>query len=179
MKKQCTKCKLEKDYSQFFKDKRTNSGLYSACKKCHYKLYLKNLKKWRLNNKDKVKDYRQKNKEYFREYQYKRLKNPKNRLNSNVRYLIWLSLKGRKAGRKWQELVGYTIKDLITHLEQQFDDKMTWENYGSYWWIDHIKPQSLFNYKSAEDEEFKKCWALENLQPLEAIANIRKSNKWS
>jgi hypothetical protein len=29
------------------------------------------------------------------------------------------------------------------------------------------------------DENFKKCWALDNLQPLEAIANIKKSNRLS
>ena len=28
------------------------------------------------------------------------------------------------------------------------------------------------------EEEFKKCWALDNLQPLEAVENIRKSNHY-
>jgi hypothetical protein len=55
---------------------------------------------------------------------------------------------------------------------------MTMENYGSYWHIDHIKPRSLFTYTSIEDEQFKKCWALSNLQPLEALENIRKGNKY-
>ena len=27
-----------------------------------------------------------------------------------------------------------------------------------------------------KDPEFKKCWALKNLQPLEKITNIKKSN---
>ncbi len=54
---------------------------------------------------------------------------------------------------------------------------MSWENYGSYWWLDHIKPRSSFNYESPDDKELKECWALENLQPLEKIANIRKGNK--
>ncbi len=42
------------------------------------------------------------------------------------------------------------------------------------WHIDHITPKSHFNYKTPEDKE---CWALENLQPLEAIENMRKYNK--
>ena len=54
---------------------------------------------------------------------------------------------------------------------------MTWDNYGSYWWIDHIKPRSLFKYEKPEDKEFKECWALKNLQPMEKIANIKKGNK--
>jgi hypothetical protein len=28
-----------------------------------------------------------------------------------------------------------------------------------------------------EDPNFQKCWSLENLQPLEAMMNVRKSNK--
>ena len=59
-----------------------------------------------------------------------------------------------------------------------FNDKMTWDNYGEYWHIDHIKPQSLFNFESFEDDEFKECWALDNLQPLSAEENRKKSNKY-
>ncbi len=32
--------------------------------------------------------------------------------------------------------------------------------------------------KKRQDQEFKECWALSNLQPLEAIANIKKGNKY-
>jgi len=42
------------------------------------------------------------------------------------------SLKGKKAGRRWEKLVGYTLEDLREHLESQFDNKMNWENYGGY-----------------------------------------------
>ena len=43
--------------------------------------------------------------------------------------------------------------------------------------IDHIRPDSSFDYKSVEDKEFQKCWALGNLRPLDAIKNIKKSSK--
>ena len=88
------------------------------------------------------------------------------------------SLKGKKAGRHWESLVGYTVEDLIKHLESQFNEKMSWNNWGIYWQIDHIKPKSFFKYEKPEDEEFKKCWALENLQPLEKIANLNKGNRY-
>ena len=88
---------------------------------------------------------------------------------------IWEALKGRKASRRWEELVGYTVGDLMKHLENRFEPWMTWKNYGK-WHIDHIKPKSLFQYETAEDPEFRKCWSLENLQPLEMGANIRKFN---
>ena len=88
------------------------------------------------------------------------------------------SLRGKKEGRRWESLVGYKLKDLIMHLEKQFDENMSQVNYGSYWWIDHIKPRSLFNYTIPEDKEFKECWSLGNLQPMEKIANIKKSNNY-
>jgi len=78
-----------------------------------------------------------------------------------------------------EKLVGYTLENLTKHLEKQFDDKMSWDNYGSYWHIDHIKPKSLFNYTSEIDKEFKECWGLNNLQPLEAKANLIKHNKYN
>jgi 5-methylcytosine-specific restriction endonuclease McrA len=86
-------------------------------------------------------------------------------------------MNGKKQGRSWEKLVGYTIEDLIKHLENQFTGDMSWENYGK-WELDHIKPKSLFKYETAEDAEFKKCWALENLQPLSKIENRKKRNKY-
>ena len=32
-------------------------------------------------------------------------------------------------------------------------------------------------FESMDEPNFQKCWALENLQPLEASENIRKGNK--
>ena len=68
---------------------------------------------------------------------------------------------------------------------------MTWENHGVYnlntwddndqstwkWNIDHIIPQSKLPYTSMEDDNFKKCWALENLRPYSAKQNIIDGNK--
>ena len=155
-------------------------------------------KKWREKNRNHIQEYRRKYyqnhkekesyqmKEYkkkyskkYNEYYRKRKKiDPKFRLDCNIATLISLALKGKKVDRKWQELVDYTIVDLIKHLENLFSDKMDWNNYGSYWWIDHIKPRSLFNFNCPEDKGFQECWALKNLQPLEKIANIKKGNKF-
>ncbi len=71
----------------------------------------------------------------------------------------------------------YTVDDLKRHLESKFQDGMSWDNYGE-WHIDHIKPETWFNYSSVDDEEFKKCWALDNLQPMWAKENISKGNKY-
>jgi len=54
---------------------------------------------------------------------------------------------------------------------------MSWENYGNFWEIDYIYPQSSFKYTTYLDEDFQKCWSLVNLQPLTCEENIKKSNK--
>lgn len=58
---------------------------------------------------------------------------------------------------------------------------MNWDNYGKptkdkkTWHIEHIIPQSTFDFTN--EEEIRKCWALSNIRPLDAIENIRKGNK--
>lgn len=90
---------------------------------------------------------------------------------------IYQAMRSSKNGSSILDYLPYTMKELKQHLEGQFDDKMAWSNYGSYWQIDHIIPQSKLPYSSMEDDNFKKCWALENLRPLEAVANRKKFNK--
>lgn len=69
------------------------------------------------------------------------------------------------------ERCGYTAQQLRNHIESLFDENMNWSNYGEYWELDHIKPRNRFYYESYNDEQFKQCWALDNLRPLEIIAN--------
>jgi hypothetical protein len=135
-----------------------------------------NNKKWVKNNPEKVKIYRRKT--YI-----KQSKNPSYKINRAIRCGIYQSLKGNKNGEHWETLVGYTLEELMAHLEKQFEPWMNWDNHGKYeegklkWNIDHIKPISSFNFTLPTDKEVKECWALSNLQPLEVIENIKKGNK--
>jgi len=70
--------------------------------------------------------------------------------------------------------LGCTIEELRIYLESKFQVGMTWDNYGE-WHIDHIIPLSKFNLE--DREEFLKACNYENLQPLWAEANLKKSNK--
>lgn len=95
-------------------------------------------------------------------------------VNMRVSRAIRLSLTaGGKRGKKLKELVGYTIDDLMRHLERQFLPGMTWQNRGD-WHIDHIVPLSSFRFTSADDPEFRAAWALTNLRPLWAKDNLEK-----
>ena len=88
------------------------------------------------------------------------------------------SLTGGKVGISWTKLLGYNAKDLMNHLKRLFQPGMTWENYGE-WHIDHKIPRSVFNFSKPEHVDFKRCWALSNLQPMWAAENIKKGTMFN
>ena len=150
------------------------------------KLY-NNHKKWYKENKDKwneyIKEYREKNADKIREIKrnYERTRkhnDPLYKLISNFRTAIYQVLKENNVDKNghYFEILGYTPEELINHIEKQFKDGMTWDNYGDFH-IDHKIPISSFNIKEIGDSEFMKCWSLSNLQPMWGEENIRKSNK--
>lgn len=75
---------------------------------------------------------------------------------------------------KWQCLVGYSTLQIKEHLEKLFDEKMSWENYGSCWYIKHIKPKSCFIYDSPSHPDFKSYWSMDNIRPSEVKKNLIK-----
>ncbi len=131
------------------------------------------------------KKYYIKNKDSFLAYNRKRYQltkdNYKIKIRRNIGSLIRIKLKLRlknKKSKSINNILPWTIDELIKHLEKLFKPGMSWKNYGFYGWhIDHIIPDSSFHYTSVEDEEFQKCWALENLQPMWAEENLKKGNK--
>lgn len=111
--------------------------------------------------------------ESWRKYKRKKLQELSFRLSHNMSAAISASLVGNKNGRHWELIVGFSLDELKEHLESQFVENMSWNNYGE-WHIDHVIPKSKFNYISFDDIEFKKCWSLNNLQPLWAFDNLSK-----
>jgi hypothetical protein len=100
---------------------------------------------------------------------------PMFRIAKNLRGRINTVLKGHTKSAKTLELLGCTLSEFSVHLESQFRDGMTWENYGSVWHIDHIKPCCCFNLLLVEEQQ--KCFHHTNLQPLFAKENLQKYNK--
>ena len=68
--------------------------------------------------------------------------------------------------------MGCDAQFLKLWFEFQFDEKMNWENYGTYFQIDHVKPFSLFNINDDNDRRLMNHWS--NLSPLEKYENIKK-----
>ena len=81
---------------------------------------------------------------------------------------------GAKTGSTF-DLLACSLDELRTHLEVQFTDEMTWENFGE-WHIDHIRPCASFELKDPKQQ--RECFHFTNLQPLWAEDNLRKSDKW-
>ena len=133
-------------------------------------------KKWYRDHLEYCKEYnRQRGQtEKQREYDRQRGQRLDVKLRKTISQGMRHSLKHDKSGQHWETLVPYTLQDLRQHLESQFTPEMNWDNYGSYWEIDHIIPQNTFNITSPEDSDFQICWSLANLRPLEKSLNRQR-----
>tara|TARA_R110000868_G_scaffold203969_8_gene451960 strand:+ start:128 stop:1624 length:1497 start_codon:yes stop_codon:yes gene_type:complete len=130
---------------------------------------------WRNNNKEKLKEYhaewrsdnQDKVKSYASNYHDKVQSDPKLRLVRNTRTALWSALTERNISKNKRtfDILGYSVDDLVIHLQSLFTDGMSWDNYGE-WHVDHIIPISEFDYDSINDYEFAKCWELTNLRPM-------------
>ena len=164
----CKICKVIKDVSQFRKRAKNNNVSYECyCLICEKEIN---------NNKAKLRA--------------KRLRKESSNfvIRRSVSYFIWKTLKkyNSKKNKSCLKYLAYSIEELKVHLELLFEPWMKWENHGMYnkacwndndvttwtWQIDHIIPQSDLPYSSMTDENFKKCWSLLNLRPL----NSKKNN---
>lgn len=135
--------------------------------------------------KNKVKLLKEKTKYYENNKESiikKQLYSMKKRENNDTMFKIQRRLRSRlysalknnyKSGSAVKDL-GCTVEQFKKHLESQFKDGMSWDNYGR-WHIDHIKPLSSFNLKNKE--ELLKACHYSNLQPLWAKDNISKGNR--
>lgn len=143
------------------------------------------------NNKEEIisnnSNYKKQNRALVNERNRERRKiDPIFRMRETVRGAIKNTLKRLKNGVSINKYLPYSIEELKDHLEQQFESWMTWDNQGIYdsktwndydsltwtWQLDHIIPQSDLPYTSMADDNFKKCWAFDNLRPLSAKINV-------
>ena len=144
---------------------------------------LANWHKWAKENREhlntQIRARRAANPEREQEKQRRRIARPEQNIASRMRSRIRHAFTNRglisdKTGRKWEDLVGYTVADLRAHIERQFKGTMSWGNFGK-WHVDHIIPVSAFSFSSVDDSEFRACWALSNLRPIWARRNREKS----
>lgn len=122
----------------------------------------------RLSEQDRAELYRK---------QYQRNKaDPSWRVKNSICSRLNRAIRTGKYGQRTEQALGYTVRDLMDHLERQFLPGMSWGNYGE-WHIDHIVPLSAFSIQSYESPDFRRAWALPNLRPLWSAENISKGSK--
>jgi DNA-nicking Smr family endonuclease len=136
---------------------------------------------WRAENPEKVKDnnatWRAENPEKFKEQKRKERSTPHDKL----RRIVHRAFKriGQNKPTDTLKLLGCTWEEARAHIENLFQEGMTWENHGrgdGKWQIDHIRPVASF--KGASEEELKQMNHISNLQPLWTADNLSKSDKW-
>jgi hypothetical protein len=122
------------------------------------------IRQWRKNNKDKINLW----------YKKKRT-DPHYRLIHNMRSRLSDALKGRTKHLSTMSLTGCSKEELIKHLESQFSQEMTWDNYGKYWCVDHIIP--LISIDISDKIELEKICHYTNLRPLTIAENNSKASQ--
>jgi hypothetical protein len=186
----CSKCNIEKELSEFSKDKSKKDGLCSQCKICrneHFEIYKKNnknkidkkQKEYRLENikksSERNKKYRDNHRNKINKQRRKRRQTDINfKILDNLRRRLSKALKGKINSIKTLGFLDCSIEQLKVHLESQFTKGMSWDNHGD-WHIDHRKPCASFDLSKPEEQ--LQCFHYTNLQPLWAIDNLKKGCK--
>ena len=140
-----------------------------------------------IKGQELAKKYREENPEkhrkWFRKWnqKYQPYKNNiQHKLRQRIRNRLQQALKGYVKNGSAVHDLGCTIEELKIHLENQFKEGMTWENWKpDGWHIDHKKPLSKFDL--TDPEQLKEAVHYTNLQPLWGWQNISKGAKinWS
>lgn len=177
--KTCSTCNETKPITKFSKDKTRKDGLRYSCKDCingwNKEYYAADRERI---NKQRREHYRA-NKEQKREYAKNRYANDESfRIMTNLRARLRHALSAQSARKSLSTLglTGCTIDELKEHLESQFINGMTWDNYSfEGWHVDHIVPCAVFDLTNPEQQ--KLCFHYTNLQPLWAKDNRTKYAK--
>ena len=177
--KKCARCSEEEPVEEFHVNKARKDGRQSSCKQCYKESYNYNKsyhQTYYQKNKEKLVKYQL---EYNKEYQKEYRKRPHVRVYrlqaKRMRRLIKDA--GKKKSLKTTKYLGCNVRELMSHLENQWSPGMSWDNYGTHGWhIDHIRPCASFDL--SDEEQQKICFHYTNLQPLWAEDNLKKSKKW-
>lgn len=144
-------------------------------------------KLYRLNNPEKYneqkRNYVDKNRDkvnaYKRKYgQFRRDTDFQFRLQQALRKRLWGALGGRHKSANTIKLLGAEIPEVALHLEKQFKEGMSWENYNfEGWHVDHIRPCESFDFLDYEQQFV--CFNWRNLQPIWGKENMSKQNSYT
>lgn len=167
----CKKCNEELPISSFHKNARMLNGHSPYCKKCRFDYYyVPNRQYISLKARDWLKAHPEKAKASVKKQKAK----PHNRIKFSLTKRVKQYLRGKGLLDTYRSLINCSPKQLVAHFESKFTSQMSWDNYGSYWHIDHIIPCAAFDW--AIKSHIHWCWDHRNLQPLSGEENSVKSD---
>jgi hypothetical protein len=77
----------------------------------------------------------------------------------------------KQTGCSAEDFIGCSPESFAKHIEQQFDSKMNWNNYGTRGWhMDHIKPVRDFDL--CDPKQVLECFHYTNIRPLWGHINM-------
>jgi len=171
--KMCSKCKTEKEKSEYHKDKQKSDGLRPACKNCTNQQINERNRADPQKNREKVKAWRERNPEYAREHSaHWRIKNAERikelnaayRANNKEKCLVHGA--NRRARKRGAE--GVVSRDIVQKLIKLQKGKCPCckQVLGKDFHLDHIVP--LVDGGTNADS---------NMQLLRAKCNLQKNRK--
>ena len=133
------------------------------------------VKKYRFENRDKIKrnrcDYREKTNEYVKNKKKLDLKFKSACILRSRTSLAFKSQIVRKPN-KLCDLIGCSLSFFESWISNQIYGKMTLDNFGSIRQIDHCLPIASFNL--LDENDMKKCFIWINLRPMFSSENNLK-----
>jgi len=154
--KECKTCKETKE-TEFFFNKRGDSfdGLRGECKACGA-----------IKNKKAV-------------LKQNEMRKAKRKEGNSLTFIETARRYTRKSitskCRTKLKYIGCNLERFKSWLESQFDSNMNWDNYGTYWDVDHVIPVDMFDMSNSEERDMSFNW--KNTQPLSKDDNSSKANK--
>lgn len=135
--------------------------------------------KYRLHREERLayqRQYDKKNAAVLRKkqtvYQRERHRSdPDFRLAHNLRRSLAHYIHGKRSTPA-AKLLGCSWSEFRQSLESRFVEGMNWDNYGTYWHIDHEIPITRWNL--SDPAQLAACWHHTNLRPLLAELNVRE-----
>ncbi len=193
--KKCSKCPTGqniKPITDFYKCK--GGKIRPSCKKCdnamsraykarNKKHISKYNKEYKQEHKDEISVYNHEyNKNNRTEIQKRQTQTRRARRATDFGFFISTRLRTHlndfiKSGKNdvIEGIIGCNYHNFKKWLQFQFDKKMTFDNYGSYWTIDHVCP--CCTYDLTNEDELYICFNWRNLRPLKKLDNYKKNSK--
>lgn len=181
--------KVKKYRYKYYKEHREDILLYA--KAYSKKYYIDNKDNIIIKTKEYRKGHKNKIKEYQKQWHQNKMKNaPSYKMSKMIsshfnKMFKRLKYKSSSSFEEFIKIIPYSYEGLVSDIESKFEWWMNWNNYGKYnsqtwddndyntwtWNIDHIIPQSDLPIISMHDENFSKCWSLQNLRPYSSKQN--------